>query len=283
MRKLEYLRPADVTEALAGLSRPGAAVVAGGTDLMISVRDGSFSGDRLVDVTGVAEMRGLTPEDDRISLGAIVKIEELRQSPLVREKLPALARAAEVFAGLQIRNMATIGGNVGHAAPCGDTHPPLILYDGVGEVAGPEGRSFRPVAELFAGPERSALKPGELLVRFLVRPEAATLADFQKIGRRKDLAISRVSLAVLVNVDASGLIDRCKIVLGACMPITRRMPSTETLLTGHKPDRALLREAAALMASEMIDITGRRVSVVYKEPAIQGLLLRMLDPLLRRA
>ncbi len=281
--RIEYLRPAAVTEAVEALSHNGSAVMAGGTDLMISLRGGGFTGDRLVDVTGIDEMRRLASENEKISIGAAVKIEELRQSPLVREMLPALARAADVFAGQQVRNMATIGGNVGHAAPCGDTHPPLILYGGVGEVAGPEGRSLRPAADLFAGPERSALKPGELLVRFLVKPEAATLVDFQKIGRRKDLAISRVSLAVLVNVGGEGIVDRCKVVLGACMPTTRRMPRTEAALLGQKPGRALFRETAALMASEMIDITGRRASIVYKEPTIQGLLLRMLEPLLRRA
>lgn len=281
--RIEYFRPAAVAEAVEALRREGAAVVAGGTDLMISLREGAFTGDRLVDVTGIEEMRRLAPEGDFISIGAAVKIEELRRNPLTREKLPALALAADVFAGQQVRNMATIGGNVGHAAPCGDTHPPLILYDGFGEVAGPEGRALRPVTGLFAGPERSALQPGELVVRFRLKPEAATLVDFQKIGRRKDLAISRVSLAVLVNVGDGGTIDRCKIVLGACMPTTRRMPRTEAALVGQKPGRALFREAAALMASEMIATTGRRASIVYKEPAIQGLLLRMLEPLLRRA
>ena len=150
-------------------------------------------------------------------------------------------------------------------------------------VATANGREMRPVGDLFAGPNRSALKPGELVVCFIVKPEAMTFVNFQKIGRRKDLAISRVSLALGLNLDGSGQIDRAKVVLGACMPTTRRMPQTEAFLIGHKPGWPVFKEAAALMANEMIAITGRRASIVYKEPAIQGLMLRMLHPLVRRS
>ena len=281
---IEYLRPATVDEAVRALAEmEGAAVIAGGTDMMIDLREGKFKGSRLVDVTTIAEMRGLEDHGEHISIGAGVKIEELRQSALVKEKLPALALAADKFAGLQVRNQGTIGGNVGHAAPCGDTHPPLILYDGLGEVATVGGRELRPVGDLFSGPNRSALKPGELLVRFLAKPEAMTLVDFQKIGRRKDLAISRVSLALGVNLDEAGKINRAKVVLGACMPTTRRMPRTEEFLIGREPQWPVFKEAAALMAEEMIAITGRRASIAYKEPAIQGLMLRMLHPLVGRS
>lgn len=281
---IEYHRPLTVAEAVESMAgSEGAAIIAGGTDMMIDLREGKFKGSRLVDVTNIAEMRELKDNGDHISIGATVKIEDLRQSPLVKEKLPALAQAADKFAGLQVRNQGTIGGNVGHAAPCGDTHPPLILYDGLGEIATINGREKRPVGELFAGPNRSALKPGELVIRFVLKPERMTFTNFQKIGRRKDLAISRVSLALGVNLDGDGKIDRAKVVLGACMPTTRRMPQTEEFLLGREPGWPVFKEAAALMADEMIAITGRRASVVYKEPAIQGLMLRMLHPLVRRA
>lgn len=281
---IEYHRPLTVSAAVEFLTASeGAAVIAGGTDLMIDLREGKFKGSRLVDVTGIAEMREIKNDGGHISIGAAVKIEELRQSPLVREKLPALAQAADKFAGLQVRNQGTIGGNVGHAAPCGDTHPPLILYDGVAEIATADGRQTRPVEELFAGPNRSALKPGELVIRFVLKPERMTHVIFQKIGRRKDLAISRVSLALGINLDGDGKIDRAKVVLGACMPTTRRMPRTEEFLIGREPQWPVFKEAAALMAGEMIAITGRRASIAYKEPAIQGLMLRMLHPLARRS
>lgn len=282
---IEYFRPETLAEAveILGRSPETTGIMAGGTDFMIDLRSGQFKGDRIVDLTGIDELRVLKEEGEFINIGSGVKIEELRQSDLVKAKIPALARAADKFAGLQVRNMATVGGNVGHAAPCGDTHPPLILYGGRAEVVSAASSEMVPVENLFSGPNRSALKPGQIIKRFILRPEAVRFADFQKIGRRKDLAISRVSLAVMIDLDAAGSINLCRVVLGACMPTTRRMPETEEFLKGQKPSAALFKDAAAKMAAEMIAITGRRKSVAYKEPAIQGLLRRMLYPLTREA
>ena len=283
---IQYHRPANVEDAVKCLQEAQegrAAIIAGGTDLMIDIRSGEFKGDCLVDVKGITEMQSLKEEDGRISIGAAVSIEELRQSKLINEKLPALACAANKFAGLQVRNQGTIGGNVGHAAPCGDTHPPIILYDGLVELATPEGRKTVLLEETLAGPNKSALKNTDVIVRFILTPQKAALADFQKIGRRKDLAISRVSLAMMLDTDASGNISLAKVVLGACMPTTRRMPQTEAKLVGQKPGWKVFREAAEQMAAEMIEITGRRKSVIYKEPAIQGLFLRMAMPMIKGA
>jgi CO/xanthine dehydrogenase FAD-binding subunit len=151
------------------------------------------------------------------------------------------------------------------------------------ELASAAGNRTVSLGDTLAGPNRSALAEGELIVRFILTPQKARLADFQKIGRRKDLAISRVSLAALLDVDAAGNISAAKVVLGACMPTTRRMPKTEACLVGKKPSWPLFREAAAAMAAEMIEITGRRKSIAYKEPAIQGLFLRMMIPLVKEA
>lgn len=283
--RIEYFRPETLAEAVEYLGRSPetTGIVAGGTDFMIDLRSGEFKGDRIVDLTGIDELRVIEEEGGLVSIGSGVKIEELRQSGLINAKVPALARAADNFAGLQVRNMATVGGNVGHAAPCGDTHPPLILYGGKAEVVSASGSELAPVETLFSGPNRSALKPGQIIRRFILKPETVRFAGFQKIGRRKDLAISRVSLAVMIDLDAAGSINLCRVVLGACMPTTRRMPETEEYLMGQKPSAALFKEAAAKMAAEMIAITGRRKSVAYKEPAIQGLFRRMLHPLTREA
>ncbi len=279
--QIEYFRPETLAEAVELVSRSPetTGLVAGGTDLMIDLRAGRFKGDRLVDLTGIPEMSVIEETENGLCLGAGVKIEDLRRQELIRAKAPALALAAERFAGLQVRNQATLGGNVAHAAPCGDTHPALILYTGQAEVVSAAGRELVPVEKLFAGPERSALKPGQILSRFFIRPEKAVFTDFQKIGRRKDLAISRVSLAVMIDLDKRGQISLCRLVLGACMPTTRRMPETEALLLGQKPGPDLFRRAAEHLPAEMIAVTGRRKSLVYKEPAIAGLLWRMLQPL----
>jgi CO/xanthine dehydrogenase FAD-binding subunit len=157
------------------------------------------------------------------------------------------------------------------------------LYDGLVEVASASGSRTVALGETLAGPNKSALAEGELIVRFILTPQKAKLADFQKIGRRKDLAISRVSLASMIDTDTAGKINMARVVLGACMPTTRRMPKTEAALMGKAPAWPVFKEAAKIMAEEMIEVTGRRKSVQYKEPAIQGLFLRMMIPMVKGA
>lgn len=279
---IRYFRPSTVEEAVKILAENAgkSAVIAGGTDIMIDVRSGKFTGDCLVDISGIAGLKEIRKDGDAISVGACVTIEQLAHSPLLLDKLPALAQSGINFAGRQIRNSATIGGNVAHASPSGDTQPSLVLYEGTAVVASPAGERIVPVTELFAGANKSALGDADLIVRFILKPSPAKLQSFEKIGRRKDLAISRVSLALLMDLDESGAFSEARVSLGACKPTTGRMPKTEAFLLGKKPSMAVFREAAKLMSAEMIETTGRRKSVFYKEPAIEGLLVRMLLPLL---
>lgn len=279
---IKYFQPHSVAEAV-GLLRENsgkAGIINGGTDMMIDLRSGKFTGDCLVDISRIDELKGIKDNGDTISVGASVTIEELANSPILKEKLTALALTGVNFAGRQVRNSATIGGNVAHASPSGDTQTGLTVYDAIGVVVGPEGERQAPVCELFKGANKSALSDTDLLVRFILKPCKAKYQNFEKIGRRKELAISRASLAVLVDQDADGAVNFARVSLGACKPTTGRMPVTEEFLLGKKLSMPVLREAARTMSAEMIAITGRRKSVLYKEPAIEGLLVRMLIPLL---
>jgi CO/xanthine dehydrogenase FAD-binding subunit len=279
---IRYYRPHSVAEALALLREHSgkSAIINGGTDVLIDVRSGKFTGDCLVDISGIQEIKGVREHDGGVVVGAGVTIAELATNGILKEKLPALALTGSNFAGRQIRNVATIGGNVAHASPSGDTQTGLTVYDAVGVVAGPGGERAIPVCELFTGANKSALSDTDLLLHFFMMPCRAKYQNFEKIGRRKDLAISRASMAVLVNQESDGTISFARVSLGACKPSTGRMPRTEEFLLGKKPCMAVFREAAKTMSAEMIAITGRRKSVAYKEPAIEGLLLRMLIPLL---
>ncbi|MDR1044437.1 MAG: FAD binding domain-containing protein [Candidatus Adiutrix sp.] len=279
---IRYYRPQSVAEAVALLREHSgkSAIINGGTDVLIDVRSGKFTGDCLVDISRIQEIKGVREHDGAIIVGAGVTIEELATSRILQEKLPALALTGINFAGRQIRNVATIGGNVAHASPSGDTQTGLTVYDAVGLVASSEGERTIPVCEMFKGANKSALNDTDLLLHFIIRPCAAKYQHFEKIGRRKDLAISRASLAVLIDQDSDGTINFARVSLGACKPSTGRMPRTEDFLLGKNPRLSVFREAAKSMSAEMIAITGRRKSLAYKEPAIEGLLLRMLIPLL---
>jgi len=276
-----YFRPQRLSEALAFLAEngPGTEIVAGGTDVMVDLRAGAITPECLLDVSRLEPLRGIALTDDGLVVGAAVTLAEIRRSALLKTHAPALQKSAVNFASRQIRNVATIGGNVAHCSPCGDTLPALVIHEAQAVLASPRGERVVAVEEIASGPYLCALPKDELITRFILKPAAVAFADFQKIGRRKALAIARMSMAYMANKDAAGRVSFLRFSLGSCTPTPQRMPQVETMLLGQVPSAALLWEAGRVLAESMIAITGRRASAAYKEPAIQGLFMRMLHPM----
>ena len=201
---------------------------------------------------------------------------------MLQRHAPALRRCSFTFASRQIRNAATIGGNVAHCSPCGDTVPPLVIHEARAVLAGPRGRREVPVEDIASGPYACALPSDEIIVRFVLRPAPdITFADFQKIGRRRALAIARVNAAAMARQEPDGKIAFLRFALGSCTPTPQRLPEVEDHLVGRQPTADLVWEAGKILADRTIAITGRRPSAAYKETAIQGLFVRMLTPLVR--
>lgn len=280
-----YARPESLEEALLFLRDHGANTrpLAGGTDVMVDLRSGKLKTPYLLDISRLVAFQGIGLREKCLSIGAGVTISEIHASPLVAEYAPSLVRACATFGSRQIRNVATIGGNVGNASPSADTAPPLLVHEAQAVLAGINGERTVPVEELFVRPYQSGVKPDELILRFLLKPAQGMFSDFQKIGRRKALAIARMSMAVLAAREKNGTIRSLRLALGSSTPIPMRMGAVESFLVGKQPDRKTLEEGARLLAGEMIHITGRRPSTVYKEKAVQGLFLRMLAPMLKGA
>jgi CO/xanthine dehydrogenase FAD-binding subunit len=278
---LGYFRPRGLTEALSFLREHGneTTLLAGGTDVMVDLRSGKLKTRCLVDVSRLEELKGIAISEEGISLGAGVTISEIQGSETLRHLAPALWKASVRFASPQIRNVATLGGNVAHCAPCGDMVPPLIIHEARAVLISSEGERQVPVESLAAGPYRSAIRTGEILTRFHLNPLRGSFSDFQKIGRRKELAISRVSMAVMADQDLSGKITFIRLALGSSTPTPQRMEEVESLLLGKAPDEGGLWEAGRVLSSRMIAISGRRPSTLYKENAVQGLFMRLLYPM----
>ncbi|MFW6055382.1 MAG: FAD binding domain-containing protein, partial [Thermodesulfobacteriota bacterium] len=193
----------------------------------------------------------------------------------------ALHRAASCFAAKQIRNVATIGGNVAHCSPCADTMPPLLCHEAEALIAGGAGTRSLPVNQVAAGPYRYGLTPDEVILGFYLRPRSPDFADFQKIGRRRELVIARINMAGLADVDGKGRLREVRFALGSCTPVPQRFKQVEQMLEGQQPSEQLFWEAGALTAKIMIGITGMRPSFVYKEQAVQGLFYRMFAQMMR--
>lgn len=277
-----YARPENLDEALLFLKNHGADTcpLAGGTDVMVDLRSGKLETPYLLDISRLPDLQGIALSEEGLSVGAGTTISEIYASPLVAEHAPSLIKSCAFFGSPQIRNVATMGGNVGNASPSADTVPPLLVHGAKAILASESGKRTVAVEDLFVGPYRSGIRPHELLLRFILEPAGRRLSDFQKIGRRKSLAISRMSMAVLADREKDGSFASIRLALGSGTPTPMRMGRVASFLAGKHPDPQTLEAGARLMAAEMIRVTGIRPSTIYKEKAVQGLFLRMLGSLL---
>jgi CO/xanthine dehydrogenase FAD-binding subunit len=282
MGHAQYIRPENFDEALDHLHRngPRTKILAGGTDLVIDLRSSPARPDFILDVSRLPELKGIAVTPDELSIGAGVTLAEIESSDVLQQYAPALRRCSRTFASRQIRNVATIGGNVAHCSPCGDTVPPLVIHEARAMLASKGGRREVPVEDIASGPYSCALPSDEIIVRFILRPASdVTFADFQKIGRRQALAIARINAAAMARQEPDGKISFLRFALGSCTPTPQRLPEVENHLIGRQPNAKIIWEAGNLLAERTIAITGRRPSTAYKEAAIQGLFVRMLAPL----
>lgn len=281
MISTEYVRARTLNEALDFLAENSrkTKILAGGTDLMADLRAGNLKSEYILDISRLNELKGIEVSDQGLCVGAGVTMSEIYDSEILGRFAPALQKSAFNFASRQIRNVATIGGNVAHCSPCGDTIPPLVIHEARAILVSKKGLREVPVEDIASGPYLCSLASDEIITRFILRPTETDFADFQKIGRRKELAIARISMAAMSRKDPDGKIAFMRFSLGSCTPIPKRMKDVEDFLTDKIPTKTLIWEAGRILAEKMTEITGTRASAVYKKPAVRGLFMRMLHPI----
>lgn len=277
--RFEYRRAGSIAEAVRLLNEPGvrARVLAGGTDLVLLMKEERDLCDRVVDITLIPELHQIRREGDRVVIGAGANFCEIVESPLVNETAPALADACHSVGATQIRNMGTLGGNVANAAACADSLPALVCFDAIAHALTPEGPLTWQVADLVIRPNQTKLPAGALLVALSYQiPAAGSRSVFLKLGRRNAMAISRLTVAALGRVDEAGKVAEARLVPGSATPQIRRFPKAEAILLGQIPTLALCQEAARVAVAEMTEITGKRWSSEFKEPALESMVTRAL-------
>ena len=227
-----YLRPATLPDAVAALDRDGSAhLLAGGTDLINEIRLGIVRPDVVVDTAELAELRQFTIGDDEIVIGAGRTMSDVLQAPL-GGRLAALCDAADLLGGRQMQAVASLGGNICHASPAAETATPLLVHDAVLGVAGPDGRRSVPIAEFWAGPRRTTLGRGELLVDLRIPGAAARRASaYRRIELRKSVDIALVSAAAALEI-VDGVVRTARLAVGAAGPVPFRAEQAEERLLG---------------------------------------------------
>ena len=282
MPDIKYIKPDNLKHALDFLWDNGenTKIIAGGTDVMVDLRAEKFNKKYLLDISKLHELKGIFLNNNKIYIGSGVTLSEIYLSEILKLNALALKKCAYSFAGKQIRNVATIGGNVAHSSPSGDTIPPLMIHKAKVLVADKKSTHLISMKDIISNAYKSCLSPKQIIVQFILNPYKNGFADFQKIARRKELAISRISMAFFAKKDLKKRISFFKFSLGACTPIPCSIKIVENFLMGKVPNRELIWEAGRILAEKMIEITGMRFSTIYKKPGVQGLFMRMLYPII---
>ncbi len=269
------VHPARTLGEALRLVADGARPIAGGTDLMVALAAGALPDRPLVDLWGLDELRAIVRDGEVLVVGALATYAALRRSPLVAECLPALGEAAASVGAAAIQNRGTIGGNAVTASPAGDMLPILLATDASLVVAGPGGERAIPAATFWTGYRRTALAPGELLVRIRIPVVPGREVRFRKVGTRRAQAIAKVSMAVAWRPDGRAWRD-VRVALGSVAERPIRATGTEALLEGGRPSRALADAAAAAIETEIRPIDDIRSTASYRRTVAGRILRRMV-------
>ncbi len=264
----------DLWDALDGDPTP--VVYAGGTDLLVAVRAGRVKARALVCLERISDLRGVTETADSVRIGACTTHQEVLDSASVAQHVPVLRKAVSVLAGLAIRHMGTIGGNIVTASPAGDTIPPLYLHDATIEIASrSESRQAR-IHEFIRGPGQVDLRPGEIVSAIQVAKAGRfNLCHHEKVGKRKAMACAVASFACLLRVTASGTIEEARLAFGSVAPTVLRPPAIERALEGRSLTVPELTEIAEQVEHEVSPIDDVRAGAAYRRVLAGRLLLRL--------
>jgi carbon-monoxide dehydrogenase medium subunit len=285
----EYLKPRTIAEALEFLSSaPGtAAIVSGGTDLLLEIKQGRHDPvDQMIDVSGIAEMAQISLDDDFVYLGAAATHKQIIKSPLLQEHAQCVVEGCGLIGGPQVRNVATIGGNVSHALPAGDGTISLLALDTEVMIASRAGISWLPLIEIFAGPGKVFFDRSEAIVagfRFKAK-EAREGSAFYRVMRPQGVAIAILNMAAWVKLDQNGDLEKVRVSCGPAGPKPFRAGKTEAYLAAKTWGDDVMQEAAKILAEEVSLRTSKhRATKEYRHQLLPVLLQKVMDTAVERA
>jgi carbon-monoxide dehydrogenase medium subunit len=292
MQPFDYCRPNTFEEAFQLLTDRGKRVypVAGATDLIPLTRDEIIAPDVVVDVKGLPGMRDLRDQplepccgcspQGCLYVGAAIRMNELARSEVVLSHWGLLAQAAASMGNEQVRNRATIGGNICTASPAADSAPALYALEATVLIKGPDGDRSVPIDKFFTGPRATALRPGELVVGLLVpKPPEGTVSHHEKLSRRKAGDLSIASIAAMAIPSRDGY--HWRLALGAVGPTPMRSPESEVILREATDDEAVDRAAASAYGC-CCPISDIRSGLEYRQAMVINLSRRVIKTIIAR-
>ena len=282
MRSFEFFEPTTLAEASRLFAQEHAQLLAGGTDLVIGMKALTETPQSVISLQKIPGLTGITTEaDNSISIGAMAKVREVELSADIQQHHTALAEGASEIGSIQIRNLATIGGNIAHASPAADTVAGLLVADAQVDIASADGERTVPIDELFTGPGQTVLAPGEIITRFRL-PSPASGSHYIKHKIREVMDLAFIGVAAAINLD-NGTITDARIGLAAVAPTPIRATAAENLLNGNAPTAELVEQAGAAAAAASSPISDLRCSAEHRKEMVDVLTRRTIQQALERA
>ena len=271
-----YVKIKTIPELLGKIEEPGARILCGGTDLVVKMRSGAIDPQLLLDISETEGLRRIEQDGDRIMIGAAMTVSEIIADPVITGKLPLLKTVLCTLGSTQIRNRATLGGNLVNASPAADSAIPLLLYEAEVIVSGARADRQIPVEDFLVAPGKTALASGEFVRGVSIPVPSATFSPFfHKVGRRKAMIIAIASLGALISVK-NGKIAEIRLAAGSVAPRPIRLRKVERELAGKGITPALIERAKATAARAVSPIDDVRASADYRREVIGELVARVL-------
>ncbi len=276
-----YYRPKTISDAVEILNEHGSRLkmIAGCTDISVARQEKMLNCISFLDLSYIDELKGICEADGYIHIGAMTTHRDISRSELVHKSGDVLAQAVATIGSPLIRNLATIGGNISHASPSGDSIPPLMVLNGEFCLTKTSSQRWIPATKYFTGPGKTIRADDELLTAIRFRPTAGDYFHlWQKLGQRKALACSKASMA-FVALLKDGVISDARIACGAVAPTVVRCPGTQEFLEGRKLDNETVDRAVQLVMTEVKPIDDLRSTGEYRTHAVGCLLDKALRSL----
>jgi len=253
--KFEYWEPDSIPAAVALLERyrERAKILAGGTDLVVQMRQGIMRPDGVIHIGRIPELKGILPKvEGGIRIGTLTTMREIEKSEILQSGFDILRQGAAQVSCPQIRNVATLGGNICNGVPSADTVPALMALGAEAILMSPAGERSVPLEKFHNGPGRTILKGDEMLLRFEIpAPPPFTGGCYLKYTPRGTFELATVGVAALITLNPrDGLCENARLILGACGPTPLRVKNAESILLGKRRDKSLFARAAEIAAGE---------------------------------
>ena len=283
---VEFHETSTLIEAASLMQKyaPNARLLAGGTDLLVDLKAGRDCARHVVSISRLSELRGIESTDFGLRIGAMTTISQLGRSPVIAERFAPILDAAYKMAVRQIRNMATVGGNLASAVPCADLPPILMVLRASISLWSPDGERTMPLDAFFVGVRKTACKSGELVAAVLVPDMPDRFgAAYARFGLREGNAIAVAAVAAGLQLDENETITDARIVLGAVAPLPKPATAAIASLIGKPANRQTFEQAAAIAITEAQPISDVRGSADFRRELVGVLTRRALTTALDRA